>query len=146
MERCTVPLTAAPVPISRVSTPTFPQQRLAAETFVPSAVLPINLVHLAAVLATVLGSRIAEIKATQSLIIHGLREFRLAKVSRLWLWLNYRYKSCSATRESFFISLTLSHQMILGSRLGSTAVIVLPRTPQTVFDSQKLLSAFMFCQ
>ena len=39
-----------------------------------------NLVHVAAALAVVLGSRNVEISATRSSIIHGLKASRLAKV------------------------------------------------------------------
>ena len=46
----------------------------------PSAALSRNLADLAVVLVMVLGSRTAEMLATQSLIIHGSRAFRLAQV------------------------------------------------------------------
>ena len=46
---------------------------------VPNA-LPTRLADAAVALAVVLGSRTAEMLATRSLIIHGSRAFRLAKV------------------------------------------------------------------
>ena len=50
--------------------------------YVPSAALLRELANAAVVLVVVLGSRTVEMSATQSLIIHGLREHWLAKVGR----------------------------------------------------------------
>ena len=49
---------------------------------VPSAELSSNLAYIAAALAMVLGLRTAEMPVKQSLLIHGSRAFRLAKVGR----------------------------------------------------------------
>ena len=50
-------------------------------TNVFSAAWSRNLANTAVVLAAALGSRIAEMSVTRSLVIHGLRAFKLAKVS-----------------------------------------------------------------
>ena len=47
----------------------------------PSALVPRNLADIVVVLAAVLGSRTAEMSATQTLIIHGSRASKLAHVS-----------------------------------------------------------------
>ena len=53
-----------------------------AATNAPNAALLLDLAHLAVALAVVLGSRTVEILETRSLVIRGLRVFKLVNVSR----------------------------------------------------------------
>ena len=66
---------------------------------VSNVALPKTLGDVVAALTAAIGSRIVEMLATRSLIIHGLRVLRFVKVLRLRIRSKHRFKSCSVVRE-----------------------------------------------
>ena len=91
---------------------------------VPSAALSRNPVNTVAVLAAVLGSRTAEMSTIYSLVTHGMRALKPAKVFRILSRSKYHNKLYSVTWES--VSMRLNHEVILRIRQKSQVSVVSP--------------------